>query len=426
MKIVLLNPDTKTRYPQPPLGLLAVGTVLREMGHDVKLLDLNAYRAPLAEFAHLFRSTDIIGLTAMSLGYREAVKIATEIRHQLPNKYIVLGGVQATTASIPSLSKGVFNAVVVGEGEQPDVLLDILGYREGIIKSRNKHRVSLDDLPILDYSLLADYNYKAMPPHGMHGKLMPMLTSRGCPYHCSFCSNMVFGNIYRTQSPERIIREVQHLKSIGVKEVAFYDDLFTIKEKRAYKLMELLTPLGIKWTCQTRVNLVTLDLLRAMKKAGCTAIAYGLESASPEILKELSKDITIEQSEEAVALTKHAGIKVIAYFMIGSPNETHDTIKKTIDWAGKLNPDYAQFSITTALPGSGLWSSRQFDSYAMGGIGNGLCELTGRELTNAVAQAYRRFYISPQYIWRQVVRSLASWVEFRGTIAGLKLFVGGQ
>ena len=233
----------------------------------------------------------------------------------------------------------------------------------------------------------------------------------------------MFGSVYRSQSPERIIEEVKFLKCMGINEIAFYDDIFTINRKHVIKLMDLLAPVGMHWTCQSRVNLVDADLLKAMKEAGCFAIAYGLESGSPEVLKAICKDITLKQADTAVRLTQQAGIRVIGYFMIGSPCETLDTIKETIRWAIKLNPDYAQFSITTALPGSELWEKRQFNSYAVGGIGNGLCDLSAKDLNNAITHAYESFYVRPRYMLRQGKRALSSWDEFKSTLKGLRMFI---
>lgn len=428
MNILLINPNTKTKYPQPPLGLLSVGTVCQQLGHTVKLLDMNAG----AKLNGMIMDADIVGITATSLSYREAKKLATHIRENFPPTYIVFGGVQASIAPQEVLESGLFSVVVAGEGDNISIIKGVIDdrYRKwnagGIpIIEATGYKTNLDDLPILDYSLLDGYWYKAMPSHGLHGAMMPMLTSRGCPYHCSFCSKAVFGSKYRSQTPERIIEEVKHLKNSGVKEIAFYDDIFTINHKNTYRLMELLTPLGMHWTCQSRVNLVDAPLLKAMRSAGCFAIAYGLESGVPEILKAINKDTTVEQAEEAVRLTQQAGIRVIAYFMLGSPGETGETIDATVRWAIKLNPDYAQFSITTALPGSELWEQRQFNSYAMGGLGNGLCDLSAKELNSAISQAYSGFYLRPRYVLRQGKRALSSWGEFKSTLKGLEMFIRG-
>ena len=423
MNILLINPNTRTKYPQPPLGLLSVGTVCQQLGYEVKIMDLNADNKLNKELKAWASGADIIGITATSLSYRAAFNIANYLHVCYSDKYIMLGGVQATIAPKQSISTGAFDTIVQGEGDNEDYIQHIVAVQERGTIYGNHNITNLDDLPILNYSLLNGYKYKAMPPHGLHGAMMPMLTSRGCPYHCSFCSKAVFGSKYRSQSPERIIEEVKHLQARGIKEIAFYDDIFTINRKQTYHLMELLAPLGMHWTCQSRANLVDADLLKAMKEAGCFAIAYGLESGVPEILKAISKDITIEQAEEAVKLTQQADIRVIGYFMLGSPGETGETMDATIKWAVKLNPDYAQFSITTALPGSELWEQRQFNSYAMGGLGNGLCDLSAKDLNNALFQAYEGFYVRPRYMLRQGKRALTSWDELRSTLKGLLMFI---
>ena len=422
MNIILINPNTYTKYPQPPLGLLSVGTLLMGLGHRVKIIDINANTKLNNTILEWVEEADIVGITATSLSFKEAVKVANAVKANYPDKYIMLGGVQATIAPQQAMDTGVFDCVVRGEGDNEEYLQHIITTRERGVIYGNDNLTNLDKLPILAYHLLDGYKYKPMPPHGMHGAVMPMLTSRGCPYKCSFCSKAVFGSKYRSKSPGNIIEEIVALQRRGIKEIAFYDDIFGLKKDEAMCLLDMLEPLGMHWTCQSRVNLVDAEILKAMHRAGCFAIAYGLESGSPEILKAISKDITLEQTERAVRLTQEAGIRVIGYFMLGSPGETGETMDATVQWAIKLNPDYAQFSITTPLPGSEIWDQRQFNSYSMGGIGNGLCDISGRDLNITISKAYESFYIRPKYILRQAKRALTSWAEFKSTIKGLITF----
>ena len=138
------------------------------------------------------------------------------------------------------------------------------------------------------------------------------------------------------EEPQILLREIIYIKDkFGIREIAFYDDVFTMNKKRTLEIADgiLRKGLNIQWTCETRVNLVDKELLRHIKQAGCYAIAYGIESASPEILKSLHKDITLEQVEEAVRITREAGLQTVGYFMIGSPGENPDTINKTIQFA---------------------------------------------------------------------------------------------
>ena len=165
---------------------------------------------------------------------------------------------------------------------------------------------------------------------------MPIITSRGCPYRCIFCCKSVFGKKYRSNSSAYIVDEIRFLnEKFGVKEVKFYDDVFTLDRKRVVALCMQLKEQGmdIPWTCETRVNLVDDELLRVMKSADCYMIEYGVESGNQGILNDLKKDITLEQTMEAFRLTHEAGIETVAYFMLGSPQETAETIEETIAFA---------------------------------------------------------------------------------------------
>ena len=200
----------------------------------------------------------------------------------------------------------------------------------------------------------------------------------------------------------------------------FYDDSFTLDKERVFTIAEKLIRSGIKiaWTCETRVNLVNKDLLRNMKRAGCYAVAYGIESASPEILKTLHKDITLEQVEEAVRISREAGLQIIGYFMLGSPGETPETIRQTIDFARNLKLDFAQFSVTTPFPGTDLYDlymqdrheNIPWESFVYSGADSQMAplfeseRLSRSDLKYWTRQAYRDFYLRPAYLWQRLKR----------------------
>jgi anaerobic magnesium-protoporphyrin IX monomethyl ester cyclase len=266
-----------------------------------------------------------------------------------------------------------------------------------------------------------------------------MVTSRGCPYRCAYCSKPVFGSRFRARSPEHVVEEIVYLQDrFGVKEIAFYDDTFTLDKKRIHALAEgiIARKLKIAWTCETRVNLVDRELLTHMKRAGCYALAYGIESASPDIIDVLCKDTTIEQVEKAVKGSREAGLQVIGYFMLGSPGETPDTIRQTIEFAKKLKVDFAQFSITTPFPGTGLYDvymqgrkeEISWESFVYAGTDNPTTpvfesDLLSREdLTYWTRRAYRDFYLRPSYLWQRL-RKCTSVNEIKINIKGLQMLM---
>jgi anaerobic magnesium-protoporphyrin IX monomethyl ester cyclase len=330
------------------------------------------------------------------------------------------------------------------EHRQP--LREVMGisYREGsetVSAPARPGEVDLDSLPFLAYHLLPWKKYRPHPPHGRALPFAVIITSRGCPYNCAYCSKPVFGRKFRAQSPERVVAELAYYRDkLGVREFAFYDDVFTLNKQRARDISEGILRKGLKmhWSCETRVNLVDRELLRHMKQAGCYSIAYGIESASEEILGSLCKDIELGQVEEAVGMTHEAGIQTVGYFMLGSPGETPATVKKTIDFARKLKLDFAQFSITTPFPGTRLYDlymkgregeNIPWESFVYAGTGEGVTPvfesdlLKRDEIRRWAKHAYREFYLRPSYLWQRLRRTTSAGDLMVG-IKGLSMLLG--
>ncbi len=443
IRVTLINPPQFTRYPQPPMGLAQIAAVLETGDYSVSVVDANALGLNPEEVAAYLTDTDVVGLTAMTPTINAAISIARAVKQASPELPVVLGGTHATLLPAETLASAPeIDIIVRGEGEA--VFIDLLktmadkgelrhvpgiSYHKdgGIIHNPiPTTKVELDSLPFLAYHLLPRDKYRPHPPHGRSFPFAAVITSRGCPYHCSYCSKPIGGTKFRGQSPERVIAEIAHnMTDFGVREIAFYDDVFTLNARRARAIAEgiLSRNLKIPWTCETRVNLVDKELLNLLRRAGCYAIAYGIESASPEILSSISKDITLEQIDEAVAITREAGLQTIGYFMIGSPGETPETITETINFARRLKLDFAQFSITTPFPGTELYrlylkdnAHRPVDweNFTYASLGKKPVplfeseQLKQADLQRYVGRAYREFYLRPAYVWQRLrqVRSL--------------------
>ena len=456
-KITLINPPQATKYSQPPMGLATIAAVLERLGYQVAVVDANALKLKLEDIVSYVIDADVVGLTAMTPTINMAITIAHHLKKANPDLTIILGGAHATLLPSETLvSAPEIDVVVRGEGEQTIVeLLRALEYRQPLskipgISYRKDDRVvsnpakptniDLDSLPFLAYHLLPWRRYRPHPPHGRAFPFTAIITSRGCPYRCSYCSKPIFGSKFRAQSPERVVDEVAYYKDrFGVKELAFYDDVFTLNKKRAYAIAEEIIKRGLKigWTCETRVNLVDKDLLSHMKQAGCYAIAYGIESASPEILDTLNKGITIDEVEEAIRLTQEVGLQTIGYFMIGSPGESPETIGKTIEFAKKLKLDFAQFAITTPFPGTELYnlylkdkgSTIPWENFVYGGTGNKVTpvfesdQLSRADLQHWMKRAYKEFYLRPSYFWQRI-RQVNSIRDLRINIRGFSMLLG--
>jgi len=238
-----------------------------------------------------------------------------------------------------------------------------------------------------------------------------------------------------------VVEELAYYQDrLGIKEFAFYDDVFTLDKQRAHAIADeiIKKELKIHWTCETRVNLVDRELLRHMKQAGCYSIAYGIESGSPEILRALDKGITLEQAAEAVRLSRAAGLQTIGYFMIGSPGESPETIKQTIQFAKKLKLDFAQFAVTTPFPKTKLYdlylNGRKSDdipweSFVYAGTGSGITPvfesnlLSRNEIQYWTRRAYREFYLRPSYPWQRI-QHITSIGDLKVSIKGLSMLLG--
>lgn len=454
LKIALINPAQPNKYPQPPIGLALIAAVLEREGYPVTVLDANALRLQPKDLAPLVTDVDVVGLTAMTPTVGAAVSIARHLKQANPELTIILGGAHATLLPEETLATAPeIDIIVRGEGEETIIeLLQALEAKQPLdnisgISYRTTGKVinttarftnvDMESLPFLAYHLLPVQKYKPHPPHGRALPFAALVTSRGCPYHCAYCSKPIFGNKFRAQSPERVVEEVAYLKEkFGIKEIAFYDDVFTLNKKRAYAIADgiIKKDLRVHWTCETRVNLVNKELLRRIKQAGGYAIAYGVESASQEILNTLGKGVTLEQVEEAVRLAQEVGLQTIGYFMIGSPGESPETIGKTIHFAKKLKLDFAQFAVTTPFPGTELYDlyleaggdNIPWENFIYAGTDRQVVptksQLNSSDLQYWTRRAYREFYLRPSYLWQRV-RRITSVGELRVTLKGFVMLL---
>lgn len=455
MKTILINPPQNTRYPQPPLGLASIAAVLEQDGHQVDILDANASHLSETEVAYVVKDADAICITAMTPAVNSAIIIAKEIKRDNPEPTIILGGPHATILPEDTLTKvPEIDIIVRGEGEKAIVELfnaiennkdfqniNGLTYRNnGIISTPSQPSVvEMDTLPFPAYHLLPISKYKLHPPHGRKLPYMAMMTSRGCPYNCIYCSKPIFGGKFRAQSPERTVDEIEYLiDKFGINEITFYDDSFTLDKKRVLQLTTEINNrnLDFAWSCETRVNLINKDLLKAMKKAGCYMIAYGIESGNQTMLNNLRKGIILPQIKSAIEQTHEANIQSVGYFMLGAPGETPETIRQTIDFAKSLYLDFAQFSVTIPFPGTDLYNqylhsgniSTEWDDFIYASLKSSSTpvfetEMLSREdLQKWNAKAYREFYMRYSYIWKRFI-GMRSIGDLKTNIQGFSMFL---
>ena len=444
MRVLLVNPEQEpdidnnlprfvdqSRGSLPPLGLLYVAATTKQAGHDVKVADCSIGSNVVDDIKSF--NPDIVGITATTFTLLKALQIA-RVAHQEARR-TVLGGVHASIYPLESLTLPEIDYTVSGEGENafPALLNKIsLGMTRGKHnETADGYICKLDNLPFPDRTMTDWRKYRSAVDRS--GYVTTILTSRGCPFHCIFCHRPHLGKMFRPRSPENVIRELEQIRDLGIREVTFYDDTFAVDRARVVRICELIlkNKLNLRWDMRTRVDLVDYELLNLLRKAGCKQIRYGVECSDNTTLRKIGKGITVEQAKQAVEWTKKAGIEMLTYFILGSPGETAEHWERTIEFSKQLNPDYCYFAILTPYPSTPLYKTW------MQGIG----ETDGRNRTDHwldfalkpreietpyyqdfvdrkvlegyLRRAYREFYLRPSYLMHKVmkVRSIGELVR---------------
>ncbi|MEI6632619.1 MAG: radical SAM protein [Chlamydiota bacterium] len=453
--VVLINPPSSASNPTLPLGLASIAAVLREQGVSVGAVD--AWALGLGEegiIASLRRNPPrIAGITMMAPRAPAALRVAAAVREALPEVMIVAGGPHPSAVPKELIAHYPFlDAAVFGEGEF--TMLDIVraagkragfpgipgvAWRDGgggvVVNQPRPLIPDLDALPPPARDLFPLDRYRINPPYGMRHPSATMVTIRGCPFRCIYCSKSVFGPTVRAMSPGAVVDEVERLtRTYGVREIKFYDDDFTLIMDRAAAICDeiIRRGIGISWSCTTRVNLVNEALLRKMKEAGCWLISYGVESASQTILDRARKGFNLGQVRDAFRWTRAAEIKIHGYFMVGLPGETEETLKATIELAKELGPDTTSWGPTTVYPGTPLFmevaegkfprtkiesydrKDGALENYAFGDGRFLLLDdgIPPAELARTMRRAYLSFYLRPRY-FLQTIRKIRSLADFR-------------
>ena len=379
-RVLLINPPESGRgdYSTPPLGLLYLAAVLKKNSIAVDLVD--GYIAGwdgIEKKIRQYRPT-VVGITCHTYSRVKALKVAEAVKKADAKTLVVLGGAHATLMPRQLLEHYPFVDIVArGEGEitfleicQGKELKDIQGiaYREGKVVRLNPERpliVNLDELPFPAWELLDIRKYPAEGSGACNGidlekePCFPVVFSRGCIGRCIFCADKLLWKRWRRRSAKNMVDEIGMLnKKYGAKRFNFNDDLFTADRRAAKEVAEEITRSGLKIAFEivSRADCIDPDLLAALKKAGCFKICFGIESASPEILKKMHKEVDVVMSEKAIAMTKTMGIRTSALLIVGNLGETRQTINETIDFLNRTRPDDVGLANgLRVLPGTELY-----------------------------------------------------------------------
>jgi radical SAM superfamily enzyme YgiQ (UPF0313 family) len=432
MRVLLARPPRRdlrdAGLPVPPLGLAYVAAALRLAGHDVEILDAYALDWSWARFGqHIAAARPaVLGLSAMTPVADVAAQAARLARPHVGR--ILLGGPHPTAVhhavfdEMPEL-----DAAIAGEAEEsaPALLAWWAGGSAGppppgallrgwpLVEAEPPALAQIP-LPARDLLPMGSYRYLLATRPGF----ATMLTSRGCPFSCSFCDKSVSGSRWRARSPVEVVDELELLeRDYGVGFVNFYDDNFTLRRDRVVGICEELLRRGLRveWKCEGRVDGVDLPLLRLMRRAGCRTVAYGVESGNQATLDLLRKDVTVAQAPAAFAATRAAGLRSLAYMILGAPGEGEAEVAESLRFCRALGADYVQFSSLMPMPGTPL-TAQHAGRTATGGRNPVdsdrerviLSDLPPERLDALMRSAWAGFYLRPAPLRRLAGDAVAS------------------
>jgi anaerobic magnesium-protoporphyrin IX monomethyl ester cyclase len=406
------------------LGYIA--SYLESNGFDVEILDCT-FKGIEKVVSHVNSiKPSIIGVYSMFTMKEDALNMGKKLRDSCD--LLVVGGPLPTVDPISFLN--VFDVSVIGEGEE--TMLEILkaGAKSdlqpinGLVYKRTHRKLPIEKQPRIDIvytsprSFIRDLDSIPFPTRGLFENqeyqsyyrnngiptTTSIVTSRGCPYSCDLCSKPLFGNSLRLRSPENVVDEVKEIKSLGYERVSFQDDCFNLMPVwvRYFSDEVIKRKIEFEWECFSRVDKLTFDTAKRMREAGCKRVYYGPWSGNDKIMNILNKRINVEQAASSVNAATEAGLETGAFFTLGYPGETNETILETIKFALKIPLNYLSFSLPHPIPGTALYEEIQNkqrndrgESNHNGSIDNELIqypEFSERKLKFAITKAITQFY----------------------------------
>jgi anaerobic magnesium-protoporphyrin IX monomethyl ester cyclase len=431
--VTLVNPPypsgSHQHPPFTPLGLGYLAAVLEKNQYKIDVIDCQALGFTYEEFRSEIskRQPEIVGITSTTLTYKSALQIAKIAKEVWPNCLTLLGGSHVSFWDDKALQEcPSLDIVVRKEGENTMLELaerveagknyhDVLGItcrKDGeIVKNPDRAYIeNLDGLPFPAHHL---WPIERLRKHGT--VIFPLMTSRGCIYWCDFCTAVrMFGRRYRMRSPKNVVEELEYLqKTFGAHQFTFYDDAFTVDQERAAEICREIKKrkMKIEWDCETRVDMVTKELLRTMKEAGCFAVWFGVESGSQNVLDAMRKGISTAQTIRAFKWAREVGLMTVANVVLGFLGETKETIWETVKFIDRIKPSDVGYYIATPYPGTplyehvvedGLLTTTDFNKFDTATPVFDVGTMTGEELREMRERAFQRFYLRPRYFFSMI------------------------
>lgn len=433
-KVILLNPPVyydSNGNPEvldvsfPPLGILYLASVLESNGISVKVVDIGAERQSLPKTLSFIKKQKacLVGITAMTPVLQGAVRLAEEIKEKFSSKVQVALGGPHVSADPDIINRfKCFDFGVTGEAEETFLSLVRLVLKGKKVKGIHTGVPvkNLDSIP---------WPARHLVDMGKYLKKASLISTRGCPFHCYYCSRPAVSDLIRTRSPKDIVDEMESLYDMCGGEYLFQDDSLTINKKHTHEFCrEILTrDKKFRWAGYTRVDLVDDELLRLMGKAGCYSLTFGIESGNEKLrTKMIGKTFSNSAVSKIISLCNKYGIQADGFFMFGHPTETSSQVRDTINFILKNNFNIIGVSIATPFPGSKLWGYavadkvidiKYIDDFAKGKKGVGYAgvypvyvpkEQNLAELYEKRREVMRRFYLRPKYILHRLKLDFSS------------------
>jgi radical SAM superfamily enzyme YgiQ (UPF0313 family) len=438
--LILLPPlASPSMSPSPPVGLAYLASILKSSGTQTETLMSDVYGLDVDQTIALIleKKPDILACSVATPAFNNTVKIVTHVKQVLKNIQVIAGGPHATLFPEDMISNGT-DIVVRREGEQ--TIAEVVGYFNGEIaiadidgisyRLNNRIVHNQDRMPIKDLDQIPFPAWEVFPIQKYESVFkkarlsLPVVTSRGCPGKCTFCYKGIFGSRIRMRSPQNIIKEIiQLINNFNIEEFSIIDDCFTISAKRTIEFCDLLMDknITIAWSLPAgiRVDTVSEELFNKLKESGCYRVGFGIETGNSVIMKSIKKGITLEQVTRAISMCKEIGLECTGNFMIGNLGETVDTLNDTIRYAIKLDPDYAQFTRAIPFPGSAMYKtllaqnkiiSNNWDDYDYLSTEKEIFihdHLSHRTIQKMMKESYRKFYMRPAFIIREIRKHLS-------------------
>jgi radical SAM superfamily enzyme YgiQ (UPF0313 family) len=415
-----------------PFGILSLAAVIRHDLPDtsVSVVDGRAENlSPDALFDRILDTTpDLVGISSFTYCINDTLLLVKWIKEADSKIKIILGGVHVTQLPNEAINDPNVDFVIRGEGEYS--LRDLIGGHnlddiKGLVYKDKNNQVKmhpefgkvdvLDDLPTIAYDMVDMSKYYPTAGQCHRFPASAMITSRGCPGRCIYCSSSVSGKKVRYRSAENIVNEIEFLiDKYGVNEIIFMDDVFTSNKERLMKFCQLIQDkkMDIVWDCSSRVQHVNEDILPIMKKAGCSQLSFGVETGDPDVLKSIKKGQTLDHVRKKVVLSKKSGIETRSSFILGFPADTLESMQRTIDFAIELDPHLVSFYIATPFPGTEMydWAAKNnkllttnWSLYDQQHHILNIPGATAEEIDKMYKRAYQSFYHRPKFILRRLM-----------------------